>query len=80
MMRLNIQGAAEGRPLSLVAVMRRSGYLKEAGDDWVRQCRPREDLGGVHRARDARLGEEPLCRPLKVVPYLLERILSAGDC
>jgi hypothetical protein len=36
----------------------RSGYLR-AGDDWVRQCRPREDLGGVHRARYVRLGWSP---------------------
>jgi hypothetical protein len=35
---------------------------------WVRQCRSRKDLGGVHRARYGRLGEEPLCRPLRSSP------------
>jgi hypothetical protein len=43
MMRLIIQGAAEGR--SLLLIMERLSTLREAGDAWVRPSRPRRISG-----------------------------------
>jgi hypothetical protein len=85
MMRLNFQGAAEGRPLSiyLVAHAGRREWLskgKIVGDDWVRQYRPRGDLGAFTECGTANSKKEAPVPTTNVVPYVLRKILSAEDC
>jgi hypothetical protein len=84
MMRLNFQSAAEGRSLSiyLVACARRRERLSKGriiGYDWVRQCRPTEDLGAFTECGTANSKKEAAVPTTKAVLYLLKKILSAGD-